>query len=72
MQKSLAGVGMYVHRNIYVSAFMCVCVCMHMFVSMCMSLDVCVSWFRYSHHNMPTDSAVDTHINIYLSTMMYI
>ena len=44
MQKSLAGVGMYVHRNLYVSAFMCVCVCMHMFVSMCMSLDACVSW----------------------------
>ena len=25
-----------------------------------------------SHHNMPTDSAVDTHINIHLSTMMFI
>ena len=43
-----------------------------MFMSMCMSLDVCVCCIRYSHHNIPTDSAVGTHININLSTMMQI
>ena len=57
----LAGViGMYVHRNL------------HMFMSICMSLDVCVYCIRYSHNHMPTDSAVDTHIYINLSTMMHI
>ena len=50
---------------------MCVCVCMHVFISMCMSLDVCVYCIRYSHYDMPTDSAVGTHLNINLSTMMH-
>ena len=48
------------------------CVYMHMFMSMCMSLDVCVYCIRYSHYNMPTDSAVGTHLNINLCTMMHI
>ena len=50
---------------------MCVCVCMHVFISMCMSLDVCVYCIRDSHYDMPTDSAVGTHHNINLSTMMH-
>ena len=41
-----------------------------MLMSICMSLDVyCI---RYSHNHMPTDSAVDTHLSINLSTMMHI
>ena len=37
-----------------------------------MGLDVCAYCIRYSNHHMPTDSAVDTHLNINLSTMMHI
>ena len=43
-----------------------------MFMSICLSLDVHVYCIRYSHDHMPTDSAVDTHLNINLSTMMHI
>ena len=56
----------------YICVCVYVCVYMHMFISMCMSLDVCVYCIRYSHYNMPTDSAVGTHLNINLSTMMHI
>ena len=44
----------------------------HMFMSICMSLDVYVCCIRYSHYHMPTDGAVDTHLNINQSTMMQI
>ena len=43
-----------------------------MFISICMRLDVYVYFTRYSHNHMPTDSAVDTHLDINLSTMMHI
>ena len=51
---------MYVHSNL------------HMLMSISMSLDVCVYCIRYSHDHIPTDSAVDTHHSINLSTMMHI
>ena len=51
---------MYVHRNL------------HMFMSICMSLGVYAYCIRYSHNHISTDSAVDTHLNINLSTMMHI
>ena len=53
-------IGMYVHMNL------------HMCMSMRMRLDVYVFCIGYSHDHMPTDSAVDTHLNINLSTMMHI
>ena len=62
--------GMYVHRNMYV--YMYIYVCVYMFMSMCMSLDACACCIRYSHYHMPTDSAVDTHLSLNLSTMMHI
>ena len=43
-----------------------------MSMSICMSLDVYVCCIWYSHHHMPTDSAVYTHLNINLTTMMHI
>ena len=43
-----------------------------MFMSICMSLDVCVCCIRYSHNHMTTDNAVDTHVDINQSTMMHI
>ena len=43
-----------------------------MFMSICMSLDVYAYCIRYSHNHISTDSAVDTHLNINLSTMMHI
>ena len=56
----------------YICIYMYVCVYMHIYMSMCISLDVCVFCIGYSHYHMPTDSAVDTHININLSTMTHI
>ena len=56
----------------YICVCVYVCVHMHMFISMCMSLDVCLYCIRYSHYNMPTDSAAGTHLSINLSTMMHI
>ena len=52
-------IGMYVHRYL------------HMFMSTCMSLDVHAYSIWYSHDHITTDSAVDTHLNIDLSTMMH-
>ena len=51
---------MYVHKNL------------HVFMSICMSLDVYVYCIGYSHDHIPTDSAVDTHLNTNQSTMMHI
>ena len=51
---------MYVHRNL------------HMSMSICKSLDAYAYCIIHSHDHMPTDSAVDTHLNINLSTMMHI
>ena len=62
--------GIHMHMCAYVCICMCICVYMHMFMSLCMSLDVCAYFNRYSCYDMPTDSAVDTHLNIDLSTMM--
>ena len=53
-------IGTYVHRNL------------HMFMSICVNLDVYVCCIRYSHDHMPTDSAVDTHLSINQSKMMHI
>ena len=51
---------MYVHRNL------------HMFMSICMRLDVYAYCIKYSHDHVANDSAVDTHLNINLSTIMHI
>ena len=51
---------------------MCVCMCMyacvyiHVYEPRC-----CVYCIRDSHYDMPTDSAVGTHLNINLSTMIH-
>ena len=50
----------YVHRNL------------HVFMSICISLDVYAYCIRYSHDHMPTDHAIDTHLSINLCTMMHI
>ena len=44
----------------------------HMFMSICMRLDVYAFCIRYSHYHMPTECAVDAHLGINLSTMMHI
>ena len=41
-------------------------------MSIYLSLDVHAYYIMYSHDHMPTDSAVDTHLNVDLSTMMHI
>ena len=51
---------MYLYRNL------------HMFMSICMSPDVYVCCIRYSRDHMPTDCAVDTHLNVNQSTVMHI
>ena len=48
------------------------CVYMHMFMSMCVSIGACVCCIGYSQYHMPTESAVNTHLNINLSRMMHI
>ena len=45
--------------------------CMCTGICICMSLDVYADCIRYSQDHMPTDSAVDTHLNINQSTMTH-
>ena len=58
-----------IHRS-YGHACMITAFCMLM--SICMRLDVYAFCIRYSQDYMPTDSAVGTHLNTNLSTMMHI
>ena len=51
---------MYVHMNL------------HIFMFICMSLNIYAYCISYSHDHMLTDSSVAAHIDIYLSTMMHI